>query len=371
VKLSYPYMGEATLAYQKLATMFGHELIRPLKPTQRTINLGVKYSPEFACFPLKVLLGSYLEAIERGADTIVSSGGKGPCRAGYYGEMHQKIVRNLGYDTNIIIIDALYHNYKILLKDLNIIRGKTSLRQTYHILKLIYKSLKAMDRVEKRVCTMRPYEVKKGAVNKIWANMQKMIDEAFTKEAVQEAEQTAMAALDEVEVIPVAEKDRLRIGIIGEIYVVLESSTNMNMEQKLADLGCEVLRSQFFGDWLDFNILPNFLTHPHEAEVKKMGQEFFNIPIGGHAQENMGWIKQFKEWGFDGVVHLFPFGCLPELMSQSVIPTISRDLDIPVISFPMDEQSGLANNTTRLEAFIDLIKAKKFGAASTEKGGAA
>jgi predicted nucleotide-binding protein (sugar kinase/HSP70/actin superfamily) len=371
VKLSFPYMGETAVAYQKLATMFGHELVRPLKPTQRTIDLGVKYAPEFACFPLKVLLGSYLEAIEAGADTIVSTGGNGPCRAGYYGEVHKKTINNLGYDTKIIILDALYHNYKILFKDLNSIRGKTSLKQTFYVLKMIYKAIKAMDKVEKRICAMRPYEVKRGTVNIIWENMQKMIDDAFTIEAVKEAENITNADLDAVELIPVEEKDRLRIGIIGEIYVVMESSTNMRMEQKLADLGCEALRSQYLSDWIDFNIIPNIFSHPHEAIVKKMGQQFFKIPIGGHAQENMGWIAQYKEWGFDGVVHLFPFGCLPELMSQSIIPTISKDLDIPVISFPLDEQSGLANNMTRLEAFIDLIKAKKYGVASRKKGGAA
>ncbi len=36
------------------------------------------------------MLGSYLEAIEKGAEVIISSGGHGPCRAGYYGILHQK-----------------------------------------------------------------------------------------------------------------------------------------------------------------------------------------------------------------------------------------------------------------------------------------
>ncbi|MDK2814825.1 MAG: hypothetical protein PWP18_738 [Thermoanaerobacter sp.] len=59
--------------YEKLFSLLGHEVVTPPRPSQKTINYGVKYSPEFACFPLKVILGTYLEAIELGADTIYSN----------------------------------------------------------------------------------------------------------------------------------------------------------------------------------------------------------------------------------------------------------------------------------------------------------
>ena len=39
-------------------------------------------------------MGSYLEAIEKGADTIVTTGGRGPCRAGLYGEIHKRNLIN-------------------------------------------------------------------------------------------------------------------------------------------------------------------------------------------------------------------------------------------------------------------------------------
>lgn len=54
-----------------------------------------------------------------------------------------------------------------------------------------------------------------------------------------------------------------------------------------------------------------------------------------------------------------PFGCLPELVSQSIVPKITADLGIPVLTLSIDEQTGTANNLTRIEAFLDLIKGKR------------
>jgi predicted nucleotide-binding protein (sugar kinase/HSP70/actin superfamily) len=360
MKISFPYMGEATIAYKKLAAGLGHELVNPLKPTQRTIDLGVKYAPEFACFPLKVLMGTYLEEAERGVETIVSSGGHGPCRAGYYGEVHKKILDNLGYNIRLIILDSIRDNPRRFISDMKHIKGKASLSRLWYMLKLTYNAIKLLDASEQRLNRIRPYECKNGAANKAWKEILNSIDATESHEDLEKCRQYIEEILNGIAINAVEDERRIRIGIIGEIYVVLESAANMEMEQTLCSLGCEVRRSQYLSDWIQFNMIPHFISHPHEAEVRRMGREFFPIPIGGHAQENMGWINQFHQWGYDGIVHLLPFGCLPELMSQSLIPAISRKYNMPIISFALDEQSGLANNRTRLEAFVDLVRAQKF-----------
>lgn len=360
-KISFPYMGESVVAYKKIGHMLGHEVIEPPKPTQKTVDLGVKHAPEFACFPLKVLLGTYLEEIALGADLLMSSGGHGPCRAGYYGEMHRKILSSLGYQGHLIIFDAPQDHLRDFYQDLKRIKGKNSWIYCYNVLKLVYRAIKIMDELEQKVSRLRAYEVKTGSVNRAWEQIQELVNQAFTLPQLEAAQKESHSLLDSLELIPVKEEHKLRIGIIGEIYVVMENSTNMMMEQKLGELGCEVRRSQYLSDWVDFNLLPHWISHPHEAEIQKMGTKYFDIGIGGHARENMGWIDQYSQWGYDGIVHLLPFGCLPELMSQSIIPQVSKDLKLPIISFALDEQSGLANNLTRLEAFVDLIKAQKFG----------
>ena len=70
------------------------------KPTKRTIELGSRHSSDMVCAPFKHILGDYIEALELGADVLVQFAG--PCRLGYYGELQQSIMRDLGYEFDML-----------------------------------------------------------------------------------------------------------------------------------------------------------------------------------------------------------------------------------------------------------------------------
>ena len=50
---------------------------------------------------------------------------------------------------------------------------------------------------------------------------------------------------------------------------------------------------------------------------------------------------------------------MPEIMSQNIFPKMREDVDIPILTLIMDEQTGKAGYITRLEAFVDLMRRKK------------
>ena len=52
-------------------------------------------SPDYVCTPFKTTLGSIMDCLEAGADTIFMS--MGLCRLGYYGELQEQILRDMGY----------------------------------------------------------------------------------------------------------------------------------------------------------------------------------------------------------------------------------------------------------------------------------
>ena len=105
MKISFPYMGTSPLVVSYLFENLGHEVVCPPVPTEKTLSLGVQYAPEFACIPFKIVLGTYLEVLEMGAEVLITSGGCGPCRAGFYGELHRRILRDLGYPVEMIIME--------------------------------------------------------------------------------------------------------------------------------------------------------------------------------------------------------------------------------------------------------------------------
>ena len=64
MKITFPHMG--TLHIPEPAS-FGNWAMRWWWPqqTKRTLDLGTKYSPEWACLPLKLTVGNYIEALEK------------------------------------------------------------------------------------------------------------------------------------------------------------------------------------------------------------------------------------------------------------------------------------------------------------------
>ncbi len=350
-------MGPVIL-YEKVLEKFGHEVVMPVRPNKRTIELGAKYSPEFACFPFKVLMGTYIQTCEMGVDVIVSSGGHGPCRAGFYGEIHKRILKQMGYDVEVVIFDSIFRNTKSFMKKLKFIRNGKSLMKAIPTSIFCYRLLQYIDTVERRITKIRPYEKNFGATDEAWDKINTILRGTYNYKQLSENSGKCDEILDSIERYDVREDERIKIGIVGEIYVVMESSVNGEIEKKLNYLGCETVRSQYLLEWIDYNFFPAKSKKQHELDVLKKGESYIEINIGGHAKQTVGSIADFRDRGFDGVVHLMPFSCLPELVSQSVIQTLSKD--IPVMTLSLDEQTGMANNQTRIEAFVDLLKNKKY-----------
>ncbi len=358
MKISFPYMGQVT-AYKKLLEKLGHEVIMPNKPTQRTFDLGVLYSPEFICYPFKVMTGTYIEACEAGAEVIVSSGGNGPCRAGMYGEVHKKILKQCGFKTELVIFDSLFQNRKYFFSLLKRIANGHSYLEVASLALSCMKIVSELDKIDKKINILRAYEVQKGSFDKVRRKIDKMYDEADTKKEIKAVYKKALKMLDEVPIKKADEKDRVRIGIVGEIFVIMESATNMEIEKRLNALGVEVTNVQCISEWVMHNLIPKKINFSKSWKVWHEGEMYKSCVCGGHDMENVGWINEFAKEKYDGVVHLMPFGCLPELITRSMIPEMSEKLDIPILSMSIDEQNGEANTQTRLEAFVDLCKNKK------------
>ena len=118
--ISFPHLGYYYIVFNYfLSNVTKCEIVIPPVSTKRTIELGSKYSPDFVCVPFKYNLGNYIEALENGATVLIQGGGG--CRYGYYAELEEKILRDLGYDFefyNMIVDDhlSLIKGYRFIKK---------------------------------------------------------------------------------------------------------------------------------------------------------------------------------------------------------------------------------------------------------------
>ena len=99
-------MGPNWVAFKTLFECLDLDVIVPDPTNREAIKVGVKYSPEFVCFPFKATLGDLKNALDKGADTLVMAIDCGPCRFGFYASVQERILRDMGYDNfNLIPLD--------------------------------------------------------------------------------------------------------------------------------------------------------------------------------------------------------------------------------------------------------------------------
>ncbi len=140
--------------------------------------------------------------------------------------------------------------------------------------------------------------------------------------------------------------------------MVLEPYANYDVERQLGLLGVEVTRSIFLSEWINEHLFGGLLRIG-SLDHAKAASGYLNAFVGGHGRETVGATVHFAGQGYDGVVQVAPLTCMPEIVAHSVLPAVTRDYGIPTLSLYLDEQSGAAGIMTRLEAFVDLLEARR------------
>jgi len=352
MKCAFPHMGNYYIAFKALLENLGLEAVVPPPITSRTIELGCKHSPEFACFPFKVNLGNFIESLDQGGvDILLQSGTLGACRYGYYGAVHRKILEDLGYKFKLIKpfgdyrARTVYRNFKSLKKEL------TGLK-ILHAFRICWAKIKTIDEIEHLVRKIRAYEINKGETKKIHQEFLKQLDKAVTISEIKLVRQNFLKRFDGIK--KDLTKKRLRIGIVGELYVVMEPACNHNLEEQLQEMGVEVSRPLCLTE-----LIRHGLHFESKKSLRKIARPYLQYEIGAHAIDSVAHTIIFAQEGFDGVIHLKPHACMPEVSAQSALYRVSRDYHIPVLFFSFDEHTSPAGIQTRLEAFVDLLWAKK------------
>ncbi len=360
MQITFPHMGTFSIPLKSLFENLGHTVIVPPAVTDKTIKLGSRHSPEFACFPLKVNMGNYIESLEMGADTIIMAGGVGPCRFGYYAQIQKAILTDLGYSFNMIVLEPPQSGIQELTNKLSSLSNGKSLNEIRKALKIFWNKAKALDRLHKLTLEKRPFEISKGSIRKIYNDTIEAIDKAQTKRQVWASffdgkSKILLSCKNKLS----PEKELIKIVLVGEIYMLLEPYANMDIEETLGNMGVQVERTIYISEWIKEHIFLNSLKINTHKKYKKAAAPYLNHFIGGHGWESIGDTVLASQRGIEGVIHILPFTCTPEIVAQSILPTVSRENAIPVMSFSLDEHSARAGFRTRLEAFVDLLRHNK------------
>jgi len=353
MRVGMPHMGNTYIPFKALFRRLNVDFVIPPVNNQRTLSIGVRYSPEGLCIPFKLTLGNLIEAAEMGADVLIMPAGYGVCRLGYYYKTQEQILRELGYNFEMIPVGVSEQKLFGILRMIKRLSNNASWYKIISAFRFGIAKLNALDKIERAVHKVRPVERIKGTANKIFAKAVKAIDEANDYSTLKKVQKDYIDQLDQ---IPKGTKTPLIVGITGEFYVVLEPFSNLDIENELGKLGVEVRRTIFISEWTKFSLFLNPLGMDEKDKIHKAASPYLKRDIGGDGWESVG-EKVLHSKKYDGIVHLAPFTCMPEIIAQNIMPSTKET--IPVLTILCDEQLAKPGILTRLEAFVDLLERKR------------
>ena len=358
IKVAFPHMGTIYVAWSAALRKVGVEPFIPPYTSKRTLSLGTKNSPEAICLPYKLILGNFIEAIEGGADYVAMIASPGCCRLGEYGACINNALHDMGYQANYIEL-TLYDGIKGLYDFLAKVSGKKDYILFTKAIILAIRKVFLLDDLQARLSYCRAREVVYGSSEKAFKKALKIVDEAMNTRQMNRAKRLAFAEMDKVELDKTREV--LHVDITGEIYLVCDRFSNQDIVKELGKMGVETRKSLTVSGFLKDAIIPKIFRkgETHLQRANRLAKPYLMRDIGGDALECVSDVAYAEERGIDGIIHISPFTCMPEIMSQNIFPAMREDHNIPILTLVMDEQSGKAGYITRLEAFVDLMRRKK------------
>lgn len=348
--ISFPHLGDYHIPIEYLLSHITDATILPPPPiTKKTLEIGTKHSPDFVCIPFKYNLGNYIEALDKGANIIVQAGGG--CRFGYYGEIQEKILRDMGYQFEFItLLDSGKTNLKKLYHKVKQVNPNCSLFKFLYHFFITIRMVNYMDNIDKYIRENIGFEVVKNSFLKL---KRKMLRDFKQTTGIIDLNKKYKYYKKKFQSLKINKpNDCLKIGIIGELYTAMEPSSTYYLEQELAKMNIQITRFTNVTYLL-------FQKRFHLPKMLRSIKEYDKYNLGADGSDNVYRAKLLAKKGYDGLIHTKPFGCTPEVAAIPLLRKVSNDYHIPIMYFSFDSIDSEVGLKTRLEAFYDMLMMKR------------
>lgn len=355
---------------------------------------GLKYVHNDTCYPAILVIGQFIDAIQSGkydphkvALIMFQTGGG--CRASNYISLIRKALEKAGYGYVPVISFSLagletHPGFKLTLPLLK---------------KMIYAVIYGdMLLTLKNQC--KPYELVKGDTDKLVAFYSKQIAREMNTEGItyKKMKTKFVEILKSFSAIPMEKTPKVKVGIVGEIYVKFSPLGNNNLEQFLIDNDAEVRVPGLF-DFLMYCIYNNindyrlykrgrfkypFIKLAYNFMLKKQKEVIEIIKangdftpftpfdhtaslvedyIGVGCKMGEGWLLpaemlELADSGVKNIVCTQPFGCLPNhICGKGMMkPLKDRNPDINIVAIDYDASATRVNQENRIKLMLSNAK---------------
>jgi len=381
-----PYMIDHGLVVAAAAKYYGLAAEALPMSDELTLELGRKYTSGKECYPSIITTGDIVKKtlspdFDPDEAAFLMPSASGPCRFGQYNKLHRLILDELNLqEVPILLFDQTkdYHQHMAALGQgfkLRAWRGSTIL-----------------DSMHKMLLERRPYEVNKGETDAVYQEWLELLTELVERDN-DSFEPFAHRARDSFEAVKIDKSTpKPRIGIVGEIFVRSNQFANDFVVRKLEALGgqCSLppieewldyidhqrrrrSRLHLEGGWKDWvkqkiselvqertakplrrqfdGAIEHFARELPTQEILNRGRTYLSPAVEGEAILSMGRAVEYAEHGFNGIVNIIPFGCMPGTIVSMLLHQFRHDYGLPVFNLVVDGTKDPGRDI-RLEAFF-------------------
>ena len=363
---------------------------------------GLKYVHNDTCYPAILVIGQFIDALQSGkydpdrvALILFQTGGG--CRASNYIHLLRKALEKAGMGHVPVISLSLagLEKHPGFQLSLNV------------IMKMMYGVLYG-DLLMTLVNQCKPYELEKGAAQALAERWTDRLAEEMTtggKSGYRHVKTNYRQILDDFAHIPMEKSDKVKVGIVGEIFVKYSPLGNNNLEQFLVDEGAEVVIPGLM-DFCLYCVYNNILDHKlygmqklsqpayHAAYRYLVGKERDMIDaIAAHGRftpptlftrtvslvqgtismgvkMGEGWLLtaemlELADKGVGNIVCTQPFGCLPNhICGKGMMkPIKEKNPDINIVAIDYDAGATRVNQENRLKLMLANARQRQEAAA--------
>ncbi len=383
LKVYIPYMDDHGRMMSAVLRANGIEAEALPMSDAESVELGREFTTGKECFPCILTTGDIVKTTQRddfdpSRAAFFMAQSNGPCRFGQYHKFHRMVLDDLGLEEVPMVVLDQTEEFSSHVETF----GADFYRACWELSLIV-------DFMQKMVREIRPYEVNDGETNRVYKEGLAELERVAEKQG--DYHECVRGIRQKLEDITVDRSEqRPLIGIVGEIYVRSNDFANNFLVRRLEDAGAQVMLpplqewlsyiaadrrdvawqngeiwtfvkewlTEFAARWSEGKVAKNFedvIEHiPREtpiSEVMEMGSEYLHPQIKGEAILSMGRAVEYAEHGFNGVVNVAPFGCMPGAIVNSLLERYRSDYNMPVLKLDYD---GLqqASEGTALEAFV-------------------
>jgi predicted nucleotide-binding protein (sugar kinase/HSP70/actin superfamily) len=364
--------------------------------SHRIVDEGLKYVHNDTCYPALLVIGQLIDAVKTGGydphkvGLLITQTGGG-CRASNYIHLLRKALKKAGME----YIPVVSVNLSGLEKNPGFSFGLSMMRQSVYA--MIYGDI-----IMNVANQCRPYETEKGATDamvKKWED--KLLDGIQRGKGMnyKGAKENFEKIIADFETIPRAAAPKVRVGIVGEIYVKFSPLGNNYLEEFLLSEDCEpvvpgltdfiifkiynrIADIELYGGHLAKKIacrlLMDYVVKCDDAMIAALKKSSFRAPghfselhegvhgyLGDGNKMGEGWLLtaemlELIHSGTDNIVCTQPFGCLPNhVVGKGMIRRIKDDYpESNIVAIDYDPSATKINQENRIKLMLANARKK-------------